>query len=121
MFKERRKYKRFKVSLEIGYAYSDDDCYIYAKSTTKDISKGGLKLEILRLIKNKSKLKVDIKLPGEKHLVSAICKLVWKKSFDEGDEHKEIGGLEFLNFRPEGRQLFDEYISGLEQSEPPEA
>ena len=32
MFKERRKFKRFNIALEIGYTYSDDDCCIYAKS-----------------------------------------------------------------------------------------
>ena len=114
MFKDRRKYKRFNIALEIGYTYSDEDCCIYAKSATINISKGGLAFEMLRIIRNKSKLKVDIKLPGQKDFISAGCRLMWRTGPRQKDEHKQLGGVKFMQLRPEAKARVDDYISALD-------
>jgi len=89
---ERRKYERFTVPYKVVYATLENSRR-RVKTTTLDISMGGIGIKIQELIKGSGKLKIQIYTPIEKEPIRAEGKLVWQ---DGGEGRSpERAGIQF--------------------------
>ena len=112
MFREQRKFPRYDVEFEVEYAYSDSTCSLFDRSATKNISRGGVSFLVHNIVRPGSLINVEMKIPGQKKILAALCKLVWKKDCDDIG-HKKLGGLKILQMRTTDRHKLNDYICRL--------
>lgn len=105
---ERRSLMRLNVSLEVKYFTNSKP--IYAKSV--DISTKGIRLLLDEKIEKGTPLRLEIKLPGEEHLIKARGDVVWTEESieDEKESAKRLfnTGIQFGKFQnSDDKRLFN--------------
>ena len=93
--KERRKFKRHNLLIEVKYESEDGNIKGYC--FTQDLGKGGLGLPLDRPISRHTKLKIEIKLPYREKVFAMASvawikknKLRWKALYSAGLRFDEI-------------------------------
>ena len=74
---DRRKFTRYDCSFKVCYATSDDLAYVEGSTIAKNISRGGLRLLVSRMIKRGHRLKLKIFTPDEDKTIEATAKVKW--------------------------------------------
>jgi len=105
---DRRSTERLNVSLEVKY-YANG---FTSEATSVDISAKGIRLLLDERIEAGTHLRLEIKLPGESHLLRTAGAVVWTKesSEDEKASTKRLfnTGIELSGFQnSDGKKLFD--------------
>jgi c-di-GMP-binding flagellar brake protein YcgR len=111
--KERRRHPRFFADFEIDYSFNNNSCEFSDKSQVRNVSMGGLSFKVHNIVKQNTRLKVDMRIPGADKAISAVCRLVWRKERKVGGPGKVVGGLQFLKIRSQDKKKLDEYICTL--------
>jgi len=109
MLEDRRKFARLNSGFNVEYSYSDRICSVDDKTATRNISAGGISFTVSGIIKNNSKLKVRIKIP-KIGWVSGICRLIWRKKYDQRSGCKWLAGLKFIKMEAKDRDILAEHI-----------
>jgi len=74
---ERRKFPRINIATNVSYAVVIPD---YEKGTTKDISEGGMCLEMKRKVAIGTILRLEFDLPGDNpEHIEALGRVMWQK------------------------------------------
>ena len=94
---EKRRYPRYDKKLELRYA-TLGLASVEASSVTKNVSKGGARLQVSRLIKKGDALKLEI-MPSDRQSppIAAMGRIVWTK---EGGGFEVDAGLRFTKISP---------------------
>lgn len=96
---ERRKFPRYESAFEVKYSPRGDtetDNY----TVSKNISKGGIRLPVSRVVKNGDTINLDIDISQKKGGVSAIGKVRWVKEIGRPSPLGLEAGLEFTKIDP---------------------
>jgi len=109
MSSERRKFRRFDVSLDVAFKTSEgsDD---YSTGVTKNISRSGLCFESQTLAPSlKEYMELKVKLPDQDTFVSVSGSVAWK----EKSEDKCWVGIEFKEIDKEAKGKILDYAYDL--------
>ena len=110
---ERRKYRRFPVSLPVEYYRADSP--ISQTGQTLDTSEGGLQIlfpEQMEIGQN-LKLKLFFSSGSELNAIEMLAKVVWMNpQLGEGEKHYQ-SGVKFTNISPENMTKLKNYVVSL--------
>jgi len=109
--KERRKYKRYKATVDASYARTECYVTIISLTTTKNISLGGICVTLSSLIRKGNKLLIELKSAHNKRF-AALAEVAWARSID-GNGHN-MCGLKFLWLSSES--LLTEWFAFAEEA-----
>ena len=113
MISERRKYIR--LSTGIGFSYKlKDSREVVKKAHTKNISPGGIRGMVDKVIKKGDLLELNIEVPNLKKPISAIGKVIW--TADEKADKIDVG-IKFEEIDIGMKNKFLEHICELMFSE----
>ena len=110
---ERRQYPRFPSSLLTDYNIGSEP--INSIGVTKNISLGGICLNVYQRIKVGATLKLGIYLPDIAEPVAAIGKLVWTRE-TLGREYPFEAGIKFELFSPSFQTNIQNYINRIQNN-----
>jgi len=92
--KEKRRHRRFKKSFDVKYE-SKGIAGIESNTKSKDISIGGIKIPINKLIQKGAKLTMEIKLPDEETPITAQGQIMWVKNLSDNPHGDVDAGIKF--------------------------
>lgn len=113
MIKERRKFIRLDNGIEFDYKVRDSESR-QMRSSTKNISPGGIRALIDKDIKKSEFLELNIYIPELKKPINCIGKVIWTADEKAG---KIDAGIKFEEIDPDVKNRFLEYICQLMFSE----
>lgn len=113
--KERRRYPRYDITLEVEYDFTND-VEIQSKTHTLNVSKVGIAVPLCKAIKPGKKLKLKLKLPHEGKEINATGRVVWRSPLDNGFASEENAGIEFLDMDFGSRLALRDFIRTCEAS-----
>ena len=90
---ERRRFPRYDCAFEVRYSPQGDAKENYTVS--KNVSRGGIRLPVSRIVKNGDTLKLDIDINQKRGRVFAIGKVRWLKEISRPSPLGLDAGLEF--------------------------
>lgn len=74
---DKRKYKRHSKAFDVRYSCAKGPLIIEGNSKSKDISAGGIRLNLDDELKTSDRVRLSIALPWKKHPLDAIARVVW--------------------------------------------
>jgi c-di-GMP-binding flagellar brake protein YcgR len=99
-FEEKRRYPRICCNFEVEYSRSDDDsCQIYTTSS-RDISRGGIRFISLEELPMGQCLKMRFTSLDDEQIIFATGRVVWIDKFVVGDINSSTAyetGVEFFD------------------------
>ncbi len=110
---ERRKYRRYPVSLPIEYYRADSP--VNQSGQTLDASEGGLQVLFPEQMDIGQHLKMKLFFSSEAKLniIDMIVEVVWiNTQLREGEDHYR-SGLRFINISPEDRDKLKNLLASL--------
>jgi len=110
---ERRKYRRYPVSLPIEYYRADSP--VNQSGQTLDASEGGLQVLFPEQMDIGQHLKMKLFFSSEAKLniIDIIVEVVWiNTQLREGEDHYR-SGLRFINISPEDRDKLKNLLASL--------
>lgn len=113
MIEERRKYIRLDTGIDFTYKIKGIEGS-EKKSTTKNISPGGIRSLVDRQIKKGAWLELKIFIPTMKNPIPVIGKVIWTADEEAG---KIDAGIKFEEIAPDMKSKFLEYVCELMFSE----
>ena len=116
--KERRRYPRVNDCLRINYQMAND--VPHANCVTRDISAGGIRLNLYQKVQIGTVLKLGIDLRDHDDLAWAIGKVVWTKETPTR-EYPYEAGIEFYFFGPAFRSRIQNHIQAIMETTHAEA
>ncbi len=96
---ERRRFPRYDCSLKVCYA-TNGIASIEGSTIAKDISKGGLRILVSRIIKKGHTLRIKISHPEKDNTVEAIGKVRWVNEGLATYSPMIDAGIEFTRIKP---------------------
>ncbi len=111
MSQDTRKDKRAKVvSLNVRYKSATVDEFI--ENHSHDVSKGGLFVKTPTPFPPGTLLKFEIRLAGDKSVISGVGRVVWKREpFQAGSEKPAGMGVKFIKIDDSSRAIIDRLIT----------
>ena len=108
MLKERRKYKRFDVSIPVRLRLDPAKDFATLEKT-RDVSKEGMQIITQQEVKVGSRVDMELLLPNTKEEILARGEVKWH--IDEGTEQnkKKRVGIEYTMFKPFDRNKMLDY------------
>lgn len=97
MQKERRKFKRFDAYISVSFKSPKSGQRI--TSLTHDISRDGLKISTLEILKMNSPVEIEMNIPDDPRSIHTSAEVVWVKKLRGEDAGFEYG-LKFLKMDP---------------------
>ncbi|KPK97354.1 MAG: hypothetical protein AMJ95_09365 [Omnitrophica WOR_2 bacterium SM23_72] len=110
--RERRRYPRINDCLRVNYQIAND--IPHANCVTRDISEGGVRLNLYQKVSTGTILKLGIDLRDHAELAWAIGRVVWTKETPAKDYPYEAG-IEFYFFSPSFRSRIQNHIQILRE------
>jgi hypothetical protein len=111
-YSERRIDKRLKSELSAEYKLFGEDLDIlsfqYKKTTTIDISKRGVCLEVASIVHEGDVMRLDVNL-GERKKINTFGEVEWCKC--EGEKH--IAGISFISLSNNDAETLSGYLATL--------
>ncbi len=108
---ERRKFIRRNVPMEVFFSYIDKfqipPSVIEQKTKSKDISAGGIRLDVSSEMNIPTYLDLKLLIPSEKSIM-VTGQVQWDRE-DPAKKTKSVG-MQFLNMKPWDSQLVSDYI-----------
>ncbi len=105
---ENRKFVRVDAKLIIWYQTLEEDEISFGKPLSKNVSAGGILLELDDNLHVNTNLAIKFKIPNHEKDLHIKGKVVWSKKLDSG---KTDVGIEFVAITDEDRKIIDEYAS----------
>ncbi len=105
---ERRRYTRYDCAFEVKYS-TQGTAAIEGHTVSRNISRGGLRLPLSRIVKNGDTLKLEID-SNNKGRVSAIGKVRWVKKIERPSPLELDAGVEFVNIEPQDAERLLETV-----------
>lgn len=106
--REQRKYRRFPVAVEVGYA-TDHNFYT---GFTQNLSHGGLFVATHMLSEIGDVLALTFSVPGLRKICTGICQVQWIREYNPDYPDTVPGmGLRFLKLEPEARAAIELFIN----------
>jgi uncharacterized protein (TIGR02266 family) len=111
MSQDTRKDKRAKVvSLNVRYKSATVDEFI--ENHSHDVSKGGLFVKTPTPFPPGTLLKFEIRLAGDKSVISGVGRVVWKREPTQAGADKPAGmGVKFIKIDDSSRAIIDRLIT----------
>src|SRR4051794_13534077 len=111
MSQDTRKDKRAKVvSLNVRYKSATVDEFI--ENHSHDVSKGGLFVKTPTPFPPGTLLKFEIRLAGDKSVISGVGRVVWKREPTQAGNDKPAGmGVKFIKIDDASRAIIDRLIT----------
>ena len=111
MSQDTRKDKRAKVvSLNVRYKSATVDEFI--ENHSHDVSKGGLFVKTPTPFPPGTLLKFEIRLAGDKSVISGVGRVVWKREPTQAGAEKPAGmGVKFIKIDDSSRAIIDRLIT----------
>ena len=111
MSQDTRKDKRAKVvSLNVRYKSATVDEFI--ENHSHDVSKGGIFVKTPTPFPPGTLLKFEIRLAGDKSVISGVGRVVWKREPTQAGPEKPAGmGVKFIKIDDASRQVIDRLIA----------
>jgi c-di-GMP-binding flagellar brake protein YcgR len=110
--KERRRYVRLNISLEINYSIHGQTS-IQRKSITKNISPGGARFEVEEQLPKGAILDIDIKIPTREEPITLKARNVWSKKESKLGKDVYDSGFEFIEIPEKDKQIFLQYLCNM--------
>src|SRR6478672_11371551 len=110
MTQDTRKDKRAKVvSLNVRYKSATVDEFI--ENHSHDVSKGGIFVKTPSPFPPGTLLKFEIRLAGDKSVISGVGRVVWKREPAQAGSEKPAGmGVKFIKIDDASRAVIDKLI-----------
>lgn len=114
MFIEKRLSPRYKINFPVKCCFVRDKNEAQTlmelgkkdvNATTRDISLGGMQIELGQSMKTGDVLAFEIPLPGGAHSISACAEVIWTNG--------NVGGLHFLIIDGDDLMVFKAYLKRL--------
>jgi c-di-GMP-binding flagellar brake protein YcgR len=102
--KEKRRYKRRFISLNVEYDISSDQRWL--ESQTKDIGAGGICLITTSPILVGKEVDIKFHIPDEQKPVKVVGRIVW----NEGKEGSFYNGIQFIRINDSDRELIGKFV-----------
>ena len=96
---ERRRYPRYECSYDVDY-YTYGLVSLEGRSVAEDISKGGVRLSVSKIVRKGDVLKMDIYPSSKEHPVSARGKVRWVRKAKDALSFNVNAGIEFTSIEP---------------------
>ncbi|MDB4943369.1 MAG: Transcriptional regulatory protein algP, partial [Labilithrix sp.] len=111
MSQDTRKDKRAKVvSLNVRYKSATVDEFI--ENHSHDVSKGGLFVKTPTPFPPGTLLKFEIRLAGDKSVISGVGRVVWKRESTQAGAEKPAGmGVKFIKIDDASRAIIDRLVA----------
>jgi uncharacterized protein (TIGR02266 family) len=111
MSQDTRKDKRAKVvSLNVRYKSATVDEFI--ENHSHDVSKGGIFVKTPTPFPPGTLLKFEIRLAGDKSVISGVGRVVWKREPTQASPDKPAGmGVKFIKIDDASRTVIDRLVS----------
>src|SRR6187397_2867945 len=111
MSQDTRKDKRAKVlSLNVRYKSATVDEFI--ENHSHDVSKGGLFVKTPTPFPPGTLLKFEIRLAGDKSVISGVGRVVWKREPTQASSDKPAGmGVKFIKIDDASRAVIDKLVA----------
>src|SRR5579862_9571798 len=111
MTQDTRKDKRAKVvSLNVRYKSATVDEFI--ENHSHDVSKGGIFVKTATPFAPGTLLKFEIRLAGDKSVISGVGRVVWKREASSAGEGRPAGmGVKFIKIDDASRAIIDRLIA----------
>jgi len=106
--KERRKSERVEARIPIACSLSKNN--IVLNATTKDISSGGVKLELSQPLEKGDRLKILFRLPKTAKSISSMGKVVWYKR-DPHQENVYEAGLKYARLKAKVKEILEKEVA----------
>jgi c-di-GMP-binding flagellar brake protein YcgR len=107
--RERRRFKRFNITLDANYMKVQGHTTINSLTTVKNISLGGICAGLSKLIRKGDELMIELTSPQSRSL-AALAKVKWVRPEEERDGN--LCGLEFLWVS--SKSVLGDYVSFAE-------
>ena len=98
---ERRKFPRYDCSYDVDYATSGL-ASLEGLSTAEDISRGGMRLSVSRIVRKGDVLKMDIYYSRKDYPVSAKGRVRWVQEARDALPFNVDAGVEFISIESDG-------------------
>lgn len=109
---EKRMDKRADFEEKARYKILGDDqssmSFEYAEALTKNISRGGVCMEIPHKMTEGNVIRVEIPVEKETRPIKAFCEVQWCRPTDSG---KFEVGLSFIALKEEDAEYLNEYVN----------
>ena len=115
---ERRRYPRLNDRLRINYQLAND--VPHTNCITRDISEGGIRLNLYQKVQTGTVMKLGIDLKDQEEFAWAIGKVVWSRETPT-QEYPYEAGIEFYYFGPSFRSRIQNHIQILKGEHTKEA
>lgn len=104
-FRERRRYIRLKIPVELSY-FSGNGGKV-SKAVSTNISADGLRFQTEdRSINEGDSLELKLSMPGAANPIHAKAKVVWSKRISLEDGSPSDVGLEFIDIEEDNKNTF---------------
>ena len=107
MGQERRKHERISYHAPCCYEISSDKNHsaILESGTSfiKNISLGGMRIELMRLVAVNSHLDLDVVVPTTVESIRAEARVVWTRKLEENGNRYDVG-ISFVEISSENRE-----------------
>ena len=111
--KERRKYVRLALALNLSYLPAEERGAAY-KTISKDISPIGIRITTEKELKVGQRLKLNIDIPNSPEPIEVNAKVAWTKSLSAADKPAFESGMRFISFPQEiHKDIFFKYIGDM--------
>lgn len=107
--KERRKFPRYDVALDVEYD-ATNDFEIHSKTSTINVSEVGMSIPLNKAIHPGKKLDLKLRLPYKDKEIDVKGKVVWRKALDKNEGPEENAGIEFLEMDKTNRMVLVDCI-----------
>ena len=110
--KERRKYVRINIPLEVSYGLQGKQG-VYYKSVTKNISANGARFCIEEELPKGTVLDIAIKIPTKPQPIPIKARIVWTKKQSEQGKDVYDSGFEIVEIDESCKSEFFQYLCTL--------
>lgn len=104
---ERRKFQRADLDIQVWYQTQDDDSISFGKPKARNISSGGIQLEMASPEHVNSNILVKLRLPNYDNEITAHGKIVWTK---KADQNNFSVGIQFTKIQESDSAVIQNFI-----------
>jgi len=108
LVKEKRKYKRKYISIDVEYDISSDQKWLESKSM--NISSGGICLITKEPMHIGKIFDMKFRIPDSDKLIKVAGKIIWNEKCHEKDGEGYYNGIQFTRIHNEDRMLISKFI-----------
>lgn len=106
---DRRMFPRYDCAFEVRYS-TQGNAEIEGHTVSNNISRGGIRFPISRIVKTGDTLKLDIDINHKRGRASAIGKVRWIKKIGRPSPLELDAGLEFIKIDPQDAERLVETV-----------